>query len=65
MTIHENGGIFTAALRPASNWDLNGSAEVMYNDNAFTPMGFRQIAALQGPYHLPAKVLGHGLGRVQ
>ena len=39
VTIHENGGIFTAALRPASNWDLNGSVEVMYNDNVFTPMG--------------------------
>ena len=43
VTIHENGGIFTAALRPASNWDLNGSVEAMFNDNAFTPMGFRQL----------------------
>ena len=43
VTIHENGGIFTAALRPANNWDINGSVEAMYNDNAFTPMGFRQL----------------------
>jgi hypothetical protein len=43
VTIHENGGIFNAALRPATNWDLNGSVEAMYNDNAFTPMGFRQL----------------------
>jgi len=43
VTIHENGGVFTAALHPSSNWDLNGSAELMYNDNAFTPMGFRQL----------------------
>jgi hypothetical protein len=43
VTIHENGGILNAAVHPASNWDLNGSAEVMYNDNAFTPMGFRQL----------------------
>lgn len=43
VTIHENGGIFTAALRPTSNWELNGSVEAMYNDNAFTPMGFRQF----------------------
>jgi hypothetical protein len=43
VTIHENGGIFTAALRPAKNWELNGSVEAMYNDNAFTPMGFRQL----------------------
>ena len=43
VTIHENGGIFDAALRPANNWDINGSVEAMYNDNAFTPMGFRQL----------------------
>ena len=43
VTIHENGGIFNAALRPTSNWDINGSVEAMYNDNAFTPMGFRQL----------------------
>lgn len=43
VTIHENGGIFTAALRPAPNWELNGSVEALYNDNAFTPMGFRQL----------------------
>jgi hypothetical protein len=43
VVIHENGGIFNAALHPTSNWDLNGSAEFMYNDNAFTPMGFRQL----------------------
>jgi hypothetical protein len=43
VTIHENGGIFNAALRPATNWELNGSVEAMYNDNAFTPMGFRQL----------------------
>ena len=43
VTIHENGGIFNAALRPTKNWELNGSVEAMYNDNAFTPMGFRQL----------------------
>lgn len=43
VTIHENGGIVTAALRPAINWDLNGSFEALYNDSAFTPMGFRQL----------------------
>ena len=43
VTIHENGGVVTAALRPATNWDLNGSVEILYNDNAFTPMGFRQL----------------------
>jgi hypothetical protein len=42
VNINENGGIFAAALRPASNWDLNGSVEVAYADNAFTPVGARQ-----------------------
>ncbi len=42
VTINENGGIFNAALRPAANWDVNGSVEMLYDDNAFTPMGPRQ-----------------------
>ncbi len=42
VTINENGGIFNAALRPSNNWDINGSVEVLYDDNAFTPMGPRQ-----------------------
>jgi hypothetical protein len=43
VTIHQNGGMLTIAVRPANNWDLNGSVEVAYADNAFTPMGFRQL----------------------
>jgi len=43
VIIHQNAGMFTAAFRPANNWDLNGSVEVAYADNAFTPMGFRQL----------------------
>ncbi len=43
VVIHENGGIVSAALRPAANWDINGSFEAAYNDNAITPMGFRQL----------------------
>jgi hypothetical protein len=42
VSITENGGIFNAALRPAKNWELNGSVEVLYADNAFTPVGARQ-----------------------
>jgi len=42
VTINEDGGIFNAALRPANHWDLNGTAEVLYDDNAFTPVGPRQ-----------------------
>ena len=42
MTINENGGIFNAALRPTDNWDINGTVEMLYDDNAFTPVGPRQ-----------------------
>jgi hypothetical protein len=43
VTINENGGILTAAVRPSNNWEVNGSAEVVYADNAFTPVGARQL----------------------
>jgi hypothetical protein len=43
LTINQNGGVLTAALRPTANWEINGSVEAMYNDNAFTAMGFRQL----------------------
>jgi hypothetical protein len=42
VTINENGGIFNAALRPTSRWELNGTVEALYDDNAFTPVGPRQ-----------------------
>jgi hypothetical protein len=42
VTINENGGIFNAALRPTANWNVNGTVEVLYNDNSFTPVGARQ-----------------------
>jgi hypothetical protein len=42
VTINENGGIFNAALRPANHWELNGTVEALYDDNAFTPVGPRQ-----------------------
>ena len=42
VTINEDGGIFNAALRPTANWDVNGTVEVLYADNALTPVGPRQ-----------------------
>jgi hypothetical protein len=42
LTINQNGGIFNAALRPSSNWDINGTAEMFYDDNALTPVAPRQ-----------------------
>ncbi|HTV06724.1 MAG TPA: hypothetical protein VME86_15250 [Acidobacteriaceae bacterium] len=42
VTIHQNGGIFNAALRPNAQWDLSGSIELLYNDNTYTPVEPRQ-----------------------
>ncbi len=42
VTINENGVILNAAFRPVPNWSINGSAEALYADNAFTPVGPRQ-----------------------
>jgi hypothetical protein len=42
VVIHENGGIFNAALRPGKDWNLNGSVELRYADNAFTPVAPRE-----------------------
>ena len=43
IAITENGGILNAAYRVNSNWDINGSIEAMYDDNAFTAMSPRQV----------------------
>jgi hypothetical protein len=41
--IDDNGGILNVALRPTNQWTLNGSAEISYSDNAFTPLSPRQL----------------------
>ena len=43
VTIDENAGILNIATRPTSNWDLNGSVELSYSDNALTPVSPRQL----------------------
>ncbi len=43
IAINENAGVFNAALRPAKDWDLNGTVEIGYADNAFTAVGQRQF----------------------
>ncbi len=43
VTINQNGGVFTAALRPNDQWNINGSAELLYADNVFTPVAPRQL----------------------
>jgi len=42
VTINENGGILNVAVRPTANWSINGTVELIYDDNAFTPVGPRQ-----------------------
>jgi hypothetical protein len=43
VTIDENAGILNVTTRPASNWELNGSVEAGYSDNALTPVSPRQL----------------------
>jgi hypothetical protein len=43
FAITEQGGILNAAYRVNSNWDINGTVEAMYDDNAFTTMSPRQL----------------------
>ena len=42
VTINENGGIFNAAVRPSNNWEIDGTVEALYDDNAFTAVSPRQ-----------------------
>lgn len=42
VTVHENGGILNAAFRPASNWTINGTLEMIYHDNVITPVAPRE-----------------------
>ncbi|MGB8846856.1 MAG: hypothetical protein WCC73_14315, partial [Terracidiphilus sp.] len=43
FAITEQGGILNAAYRVTNNWDINGTVEAMYDDNAFTTMSPRQL----------------------
>ena len=42
VTIHQNGGIFNASVRPTAHWNLDGSVEMLYADNTYTPVEPRQ-----------------------
>jgi hypothetical protein len=42
VTINENGGIFNIAYRPTPQWRMNGTVELLYDNNALTPIGPRQ-----------------------
>jgi hypothetical protein len=43
FTINENGGTFGVALQPSKNWHITGSVEVLYADNALTPVAPREL----------------------
>ena len=42
VNIQENGGILNLALRPTPQWRINGSVEVIYDNNAFTAVSPRE-----------------------
>jgi hypothetical protein len=42
VTVNESGGILNLAYRPATNWEMSGTVEILSADNAFTPVGARQ-----------------------
>ena len=42
VNIDTNGGIVNIALRPTDHWNINGTFEAYYANNAFTPVGARQ-----------------------
>ena len=65
VTINQNGGIFTAAVRPTENWNINGSIEMLYNDNAFTPMTPRQTKQYRVHTMYQAQNLGDDLRDLQ
>ncbi len=41
--INDNGAILAVATRPTNNWEINGSVEVLYADNVFTPVAPREL----------------------
>jgi hypothetical protein len=43
VTINQDGGIFNVSVRPDSQWNISGSAELLYADNVFTPVAPRQL----------------------
>ncbi|MDE3199751.1 MAG: hypothetical protein KGN79_02425 [Acidobacteriota bacterium] len=43
VNIATDGGILNVALRPTAKWDVNGTIEIAYSDNAFTSVSPRQF----------------------
>jgi len=43
IPIHENWGLFGAALRPTAQWRINFNVDAMYADNSFTRISPRQL----------------------
>ncbi len=43
VTVNQTGGVFHIAMHPTNNWDVDGSVEMLYADNAFTPIEPRQL----------------------
>lgn len=43
VTINQNGGILNLSVRPTHQWNIDGSVEMLYGDNVFTPVGPREL----------------------
>jgi hypothetical protein len=43
FVIDENGVTLGVNVRPANNWNINGSVEVLHGDNALTPVAPREL----------------------
>jgi hypothetical protein len=47
VNIHENGGILGVALRPTSQWRINGSVEAMYANRTYVQLAPRALQHYQ------------------
>lgn len=47
LNIHENGGILGFALRPTSQWRVNGSVEASYANRTYTQISLRALQHYQ------------------
>lgn len=43
VTISQNGGILNLSVRPTNQWNVDGSVEMLYADNVFTPVAPREL----------------------
>ena len=65
IPIHEDWGLFGAALRPTPQWRVNFNVEAMYADNSYYPHQPASASALRRPVDIQTAQLAYLLGRSQ